>query len=352
VSPELVLAMASGPGATELALFRGGEALARETALHAPPEPGRAPRRGDALALRAAAARAFLARAGVAPGALAAVAGRCGGARGTAAGARLVDDEALRQLDRDDGGAALAARLARAVGAEHGCPAFLVDAPAPDDLDALARFSGLAGVQRRSACDALAIHAAALRHARSAERPVEELSLLVAYLGAATSIAAVRRGAIVDVAGPLDDGPFSGGRCGALGAAAVVDLCFAAGADRPSVERRLYADGGLFSYLGTRDPCEAARRAERGDARALVVMEAMAYQVAKSLGMLAAVLAGEVDAVVVAGPAAAAAPLVTAVCRRVEWIAPVFVQEGEAALAALADAALRALALAHARRPG
>ncbi len=250
----------------------------------------------------------------------------------------------LREAERADGDpAGLGARLAKIVAEEHGCPAFVVE-PAPlDDLDALARFSGLAGVSRRSACDTFAVRAAARRHAEGADRTLEELRLVVVYLGAATSIAAVREGSIIDVAGPLDDGPFSGGRCGALPTAAVLDLCFAADADRASVEQRLFADGGLFSYLGTRDPREAARRAERGDAPALLVLEAMAYQVAKAVGELAVALGGEVDAIVLAGGAADAAPLVTAVCRRVEWIAPVFVQAGEVELAAIADAAFRAL---------
>jgi butyrate kinase len=343
VTAAIVLAVAPATASTELALFRGPQPLAHETARHAAARASRGSR-GEQLAISADAARAFLARAGIGRGGLAAVAGRGRLPRAHEAGTYLVDDAVLRDVQRADGEpGGLGARLARMVAEEHGCPAFMVDARPEGELDALARFSGLAGVARASACDALAVRAAALRHARSAERELEELSLVVAHLGAATSIAALRAGRIVDASGPLDDGPFSGASCGALPVAAVLDLCFAPGADRAAVERQLHADGGLFSYLGTRDPRAAAERAERGDAAALIVLEAMAYQVSKAVGELAVALGGEVDAIVLAGAAASAAPLVAAVCRRVEWIAPVFVQACDAELSAVADAALRAL---------
>jgi butyrate kinase len=132
-------------------------------------------------------------------------------------------------------------------------------------------------------------------------------------------------------------------RAGGLPVAAVVGLCFAPGAEEQALRRRLSGQGGLFSLLGTRDLSEALSRAEGGDAAARRAVEAMAYQVAKAVGSLAAALAGRVDAVLLTGGMARAAPLVEEIRRRIAWLGPVVVYPGEDELRALAEGAARAL---------
>jgi butyrate kinase len=248
------------------------------------------------------------------------------------------------RAERGEHAANLGAPLAHAIAAEHACPAFVVDPVSVDELDDVARISGLAGVERKSLCHALNMRAVARRHAAAAGRPLRALRLVVAHLGTGASLCALRDGRMVDVVNPQDEGPFSGDRAGGVPATALVDLCFAADADARALKRRLFGDGGLHSYLGTRDVREAAERAGRGDRAAALVMEAMAYQVAKAVGEMAVVLEGKVDAVLLTGGAAHVASLVAAVRRRVEWIAPVSVYAGEDELAALADGARRVLA--------
>jgi butyrate kinase len=149
---------------------------------------------------------------------------------------------------------------------------------------------------------------------------------------------------MVDVVNPQDEGPFSGDRAGGVPATALVELCFAEGADAGAVKRRLFGDGGLYSYLGTRDAREALGRATAGDSQARLVLDAMAYQVAKSAAGLAAALDGDVDAILVTGGMAHLAPIVEAVSRRIAWIAPLHVWPGEDELRALAEGARRVLA--------
>jgi butyrate kinase len=124
-------------------------------------------------------------------------------------------------------------------------------------------------------------------------------------------------------------------------AEALVELCFAPGADRGAIRRRLFGDGGLFAHLGTRDAREALARADAGDARARMVVDAMCYGIAKGAGGLAAALEGKVDAVLLTGGMAHLPPIVDAVRRRVAFIAPVHVLPGEDELRALAEGALR-----------
>jgi butyrate kinase len=347
VTVPLVLCINPGAGSTKLALWRGA-AREREARLEHPELLARpAARTWDELPARGAAVEAFLAEAGVGPGALGAVVGRGGLLPPVPAGTFLVDAAMLDDLERAERGehaSNLGAPLARAVADAHGCPAFVVDPVAVDELEPVARITGLPGVERRSFTHALNIRAVARRHAAAVGRPLAALRLVVAHLGTGISLAALRDGRMVDVVNPQDEGPMSGDRAGAVPATALLDLCFAPGATRAALRRRLFGDGGLYAHLGTRDVREALRLAGAGDGRAALLLEALAYQVGKSVGALAAVLSGRVDAVLLTGGLAHLPGIVEPVRARVAFVAPVVVLPGEDELQALAEGALRVLA--------
>jgi len=347
----LILTVNPGTGSTKLGLFRAGALVAEETLRH-PDESIRSPRMADQLPMRLAAVREFLGRA--APGeTLSAAVGRGGLLGPVPAGTLRATPEMAAELLRGPRGehaSNLGVPIALAVAADHGCPAFTVDPVSVDELAPEARPTGLAGAERRSFAHALNIRAVARRHARDTGRGLESLRLVVAHLGTGVSLAALRDGRMVDVVNPQDEGPFSGDRAGGVPVTAVVDMCFAPGAERGAVRRRLFGDGGLFSLLGTRDVREAIARAAGGDAAAVLVVEAMAYQVAKSIGAMAVALDGRVDAVILTGGMAHQAGVVDPVRRRVDWIAPVVILPGEDELAALADGALRVLSGEEAAR--
>ena len=344
---RLVLAVNPGAGSTKLGLFDGEVLLGEGTLRHAEEEIRAFARIMDQLPMRLALVRDFLARAGVAAPGLAAAVGRGGLLPPLESGAWLVSEAMVRDLERAERGehaSNLGAPLALAVAREHGCPAYVVDPVSVDELWAVARVSGLAGVERRSFSHALNMRAVARRHARSLGRSLESLRLVVVHLGTGVSLSAQAGGRMVDVVNPQDEGPFSGDRSGGVPATALVGICFAPGAEERAVKRRLFGDGGLCSHLGTRDAREALRRAEAGDGKARLVLEAMCYQIAKSIGALAAALGGRPDAILLTGGMAHEPWIVGEIRRRVEWMAPVAVHPGEDELRALAEGALRVLA--------
>lgn len=341
----LILVVNPGAGSTKLALFRGAARVAEESLRHPDAELARWPRLADQLPARLAAAREFLER--FAPGArLDAVVGRGGllgpVPAGTLRATGAMAEELLR-APRGEHASNLGVPIAVALAGERGCPAFTVDPVSVDELAPAARLTGVAGVRRRSLVHALNIRAVARRHAAAAGRPLAALRLVVAHLGTGVSLAALADGRMVDVVNPQDEGPFSGDRSGGVPVTAVVEMCFAPGADRQAVRRRLFGDGGLFSHLGTRDVNEALARARAGDATAGEVVEAMILQVGKAVGALAVSLDGRVDAVLLTGGMAHVAEVVEPLRRRVGWIAPVHLHPGEDELRALAEGALRVL---------
>lgn len=343
---RLILCVNPGATSTKVGLFEGIAPLQARTLRHPDAELARHPRVSDQLALRLDAVRAFLADAKVERGQLSAVAGRGGLLRPLASGTYRVDAALLADAAaarRGEHASNLGGPIAAAVAGEHGCPAFVVDPVSVDELEPVARLTGLAGVERQSLAHALNIKAVARRHARDRGRALESLRLVVAHLGSGVSLAAIEGGRMIDVVNPQDEGPMSPDRAGGMPSTAIVEMCFAPAADRAAVRRRLFGEGGLWSHLGTRDLGEALTRASSGDERARLVLEAMAYQIAKAVADMAAALRGKVDAVLLTGGMAHAPWLVAEVRSRVAWIAPVEVYPGEDELLALAEGAWRVL---------
>jgi butyrate kinase len=123
----------------------------------------------------------------------------------------------------------------------------------------------------------------------------------------------------------------------------LAELATSPGMTFAELERLLFREGGVFSYLGTRDLREVLARIEAGDAQASLVLEAMLYQTCKEAGAMAAVLEGRVDAVLLTGGLVHASLVADSLTRRLQWIAPVHVYQGEDELRALAEGALRVL---------
>ncbi|HSJ54173.1 MAG TPA: butyrate kinase, partial [Anaerolineae bacterium] len=107
--------------------------------------------------------------------------------------------------------------------------------------------------------------------------------------------------------------------------------------------KKLAGRGGLVAHLGTNSAVEVERRIAAGDARARLVYEAMAYQIAKEIGAMATVLMGQIDAIVITGGVAHSELILGWVRERVAWIAPILVYPGEDEMLALAQGALRVL---------
>jgi len=277
---------------------------------------------------------------------VAAVVGRGGLLRPLAGGTyevnnRMRDD--LFRAERGDHASNLGALLARAVAQEIGCPAFIVDPVSVDEWPPVARLSGLAGLDRECLWHALNSRAIALRFADEQQRAYADLRLIVAHLGSGISVSAHAGGKMIDVTNSREEGAFSTERAGGLPVMKLIEWCLSGTADRATMERRIFREGGIFSYLGTRDLREVMQRVESGDTQAATVLDAMIYQIAKEIGAMAAVQHGRVDGILLTGGMAHETRLCEMIEKRVGWIAAVHRYPGEDELAALAGGALRVL---------
>ena len=105
----------------------------------------------------------------------------------------------------------------------------------------------------------------------------------------------------------------------------------------------LVGRGGMFSYLKTKSMIEAEQQYNAGDPRFKIILQAMAYQIAKEIGSMSTALKGNVDAIVLTGGAVHSETLVGLIRERVSFLADILLFPGEDELKALAQGALRVL---------
>ena len=222
-----------------------------------------------------------------------------------------------------------------------GTVALVADPVVTDEMDDIARVSGHPLFKRISIFHALNQKAVARQHAAKIGKHYEELDLIVVHLGGGITIGAHHMGKVIDVNNGLDgEGPFSPERSGTLPVGALIELCFSGKYSRDEIHSMVFGQGGLVAYLGTNDAREVEIAVNHGDEKAAFYLEAMAYQVSKSIGEMATVLKGKIDGILITGGIAYDRRLMAQIRERVEFIAPVSVYPGQDELKSLAMNAL------------
>ena len=295
--------------------------------------------------LRKEALLACLHQHGFDPVRLSAIAGRGGKLPPVKQGAYAVDEgmvDFLTHRPVDDHASNLGALLAYEIAKPLGIPAYIYDAVVTDQLEDIARLSGLPEMKRKASCHALNMRAMAIKAAKQLGKKLDELNIVVCHMGAGISATSISQGRMIDVLSD-EEGPYSPERAGGLPNRQLVDLCFSGKYDHLSATKRTRGRGGLMAYLGTNNALEVEKRIAAGDAEAALIYDGMTYQVAKGIAGMAVTVNGKVDCIVLTG-ALANSPYVTErVSMRVGFIAPVMVIPGENELEALAFGTLRVL---------
>lgn len=223
-------------------------------------------------------------------------------------------------------------------------PSFIIDPVVVDEMEDIARISGMPEIERISIWHALNQKAVARRAAKDLGKPYEKLNLIIAHLGGGISVGAHKNGRVIDVNNALNgEGPFSPERTGTLPVGGLVKLCYSGEYTIAEMNKKICGKGGLVAHLGTNDGRDVEKMIAAGNKKAELIFEAMAYQVAKEIGAIATVLEGKVDAICLTGGLAYGSRLVNWIKERVEFIAPVKVYPGEDELIALAEGGLRVL---------
>jgi butyrate kinase len=340
---KTVLVINPGSTSTKLALAVDGQLVQNAVIAHEADAAGRSRTVWEQLPDRLTQCRAWIAKHVRSCDAVVAIGGLF---RPLPGGTYLVNDVMLNDARAGVQGqhaSNLGCAIADVVARGFGCPAYVVDPVSVDEFEPVAYYSGHPLIRRRSLSHAISLHAAARRASAERSVPLERSSFVIAHLGGGISVAAVRGGRIIDVNDAASDGPFSPERTGGLPLQEFIGVSRSPSMTEADVRSFVMGRGGLVAYLGTNSVAEAEARARDGDTAAENVLDAMAYQIAKEIGAMSAVLEGRVDAVVLTGGVARAASVTAAVERRIRWIAPVLIYPGDDEMTALAQGAFRVL---------
>jgi butyrate kinase len=232
-------------------------------------------------------------------------------------------------------GGLIAKELAQYIG--NNTQAIIVDPTCVDELEDIARISGMPELPRKSFLHTLNQRAVARTFAREINKAYEEINLIVAHMGGGVSVGAHLKGRIIDVNNGLNgDGPLSPERSGGVPVGQLVELCFSGKYTKEEILKKIKGQGGFIAYLGTSDAVEIEKRIESGDNQANLIYMAMAYQVAKEIASLSAVLKGEIDGILLTGGIAYGKIITDEITERVKHLGPVHVYPGENEMEALA----------------
>jgi len=238
----------------------------------------------------------------------------------------------------------LGALLAQEIAGLAGIPAFIVDPPVVDEMDEIARLSGLPEIKRKSIFHTLNHKAIARTIAAKLGLQYRDAHFIVVHMGGGISVGAHKKGRVIDVNNALEgEGPMSPERTGNLPAGDVIRLLLSGRYTCEELIKCVTRCGGMYAYLGTADFYEVIKRKEKGDKKADLIIKTMAYQVAKEIGAMATVLKGRIHAIILTGGLSQSKQFTDLIKKRISFLGKVIVMKSTCEMTALANGALRVL---------
>lgn len=343
----LIMVINPGSTSTKVSVYRGEECRFNDIIRHEKPELSGFSGILEQKDFRKKTVLELLSRNGYSLAQMDAIVGRGGLVRPIESGTYLINDAMLRDLTITAAAvhaSSLGGIIAKELGDQCSRPSFVVDPVVVDEMEASARFTGIPGIERKSAFHALNHKAVARKCAEDMGKKYEDCRFIVAHMGGGVTVGAHRYGRVIDVNDGINgEGPFSPERCGGAPLAGIVRMCFSGEITQAQMFCYMQNSGGMLAYLGTNDLREVERRILDGDEKADRVLHAMAYQIGKEIGSMYAVLEGHVDAVILTGGLAFSVRLTSLIKQMVAAFAKVVCYPGEEEMKQLAGGGLRVL---------
>ena len=335
-----------GSTSTKIALFEDDTRIFEDNVFHDSSVLREFPTINDQLDYRMEHMMQLLKESAIDLSGLDAIVARGGACKPIPGGTYRVDDRVIKDTVNAVGGlyhsSMLGVQMAKRIQDVYGGEMFMVDPPIVDELQDVARISGVKGVNRRAVSHALNLKAVAKLHASHLNRPYKDLDLIVCNIDGGISVTAHHHGRMIDGndAGG-GEGPFTPTRMGTM---AVTDIALSLwDLSRDEVRSLCSQTGGLSSHFGTSNSDVIHARIDDGDTEAALVWEAMIYQVCKAIGSMATVLCGHVDGIVLTGGLLRFPDVLAQIERRCGFIAPVATYPGEYEHEAMVAGALEVL---------
>lgn len=236
----------------------------------------------------------------------------------------------------------LACVIARRLADPYGIPAIIYDGVTLDEMDPIAKMTGVPGITNPSSGHPLNARRVAREAAKKIGIPYEKGNFIVAHFGSSISVSAHKKGRIIDSLNPYT-GAMSPQRAGRLPTDEVIKLCYSGKYTQKEVMKLLNGKSGFVAYCGTQNARTVFELAKEGNLAAQQVIAAVELQVAKCIANMHISINEKVDRIVFTGGMARAKNFTDRLKKRVSFSAPVEIFPGEFEMEALAEGALRVL---------
>ncbi|MGG7059417.1 butyrate kinase [Clostridium nigeriense] len=344
---DMLLIINPGSTSTKIGVFEGERELFQETLRHSSEEIEKYETIFDQIDFRKDIIINILKEKNFDLKTLSAVVGRGGMLKPMESGTYKVNDTMIEDLKigiQGQHASNLGGILANKIAGELNIPSFIVDPVVVDELEEVARISGVPELPRVSKFHALNQKAVAKRYSKESGVKYSDLNLIVVHMGGGVSVGAHRNGRVIDVNNALDgEGPFSPERAGTVPVGELIRMCYSGKHSEKEIYGKIVGKGGYVAYLNTNDARDVLKLAEEGNKKAILCLDAFIYQVSKSVGEMSTVLHGKIDGIILTGGIAYSEKVVSELKKRIGWIGEIIVYPGEDELLALAQGALRVL---------
>lgn len=343
----LMLIINPGSTSTKFAIFEDDKSLFEKTIRHPLEDFKDCPGVKDQKSIRMRYVLDAMKENGFSPEKLDAVVGRGGITKPLNSGTYAVNDEMIKDLQSGAASAhasCLGGLMADDIAKQYKIPSFIVDPVVVDELEPIARLTGIPEIKRTSVFHALNAKAVARVCASELGMNYDDARFVVAHLGGGVTVSTHRYGRVIEISHGIDgQGPITPERCGTVPVQGIVDMCFSGKYTKEQISAYCQKSGGIKAYLGLNDMREVEALIDKGDANALLIYDAMAYSICKEIGAQCAVLEGRVDAIILTGGLAYSKRFCGMIKQRVDSFAPIHVYPGEFEMEALAAGGLRVL---------
>lgn len=341
---NLILVINTGSTSTKIGLFDLEAPLFVEAIRHSDEELESFPEINSQKEFREKCVLRFLQNREIDLTRLSAIAARGGLLRPLESGTYLVNKRMIEDLveaKRGSHASHLSAQIGFSIANSCGISCYIVDPISVDEFEPIARYSGHKNFERIMLTHALNMKAVAKRYSKDNKLAYDQVSVIVVHLGTGISVSVHKNGKMIDAINPSEEGPFSPDRSGGLPILQVADFIIQNKLDFKTFSKMVFGDGGLFSYLKTRDFSRVEEMYKEGNKEVIDVVQAMAYQVSKEVGALATVVRGNVDAILITGGMARAEFFVGLIKERIKFLAPIMLYPGEDEIRMLAEGVSR-----------
>ena len=343
---NLIFVINTGSTSTKIALYNNNEPVFVETIRHPDNELKNFKDVNEQKDYREKIILNFLKNKNIDLKSIKAISARGGLLRPLESGTYEVNDKMIKDLIEAKRGlhaSHLSAQIGFSIAKSIGIKCYIVDPISIDEYDKLARYTGFKEIERISLTHALNVKAVHRRFIEQHNMNYHKHNSIIIHLGTGITVALQKDGKMIDAINSSEEGTFALDRAGGLPVLQSVKYTLNNNLSYKEFERKIFGNGGIYSYLKTKDFFKIEKDYLNGDSKTIEIVNAMVYQIAKDVGALSTVVYGKVDSILITGGMAHAKFLVELIKQRIKFIAPVYCYPGEDEMRALAEGVWRVL---------